>query len=191
MTNIPAAAARALPLEKKWLIVQNYRATKKDEPDEFISSLKKQEAAPDLAELRKMGMADSVGGQSTEWKNKFCRRGGHNHLFLLLSKLINNAKQTGNTEETMAVISEIPGVLNHLVVLEEGLAAVTENQSVQILVRTMDFVSPAAQNVTLKLLGTRFVGGKVFEKKKKNENCFLISYSLRFSFTCSLSHSSP
>jgi hypothetical protein len=141
--------------------VQNYRATKKDEPDEFISSLKKQEANPDLAELRKMNMADSVGGQSVEWKNKFCRRGGHNHLFLLLSKLISNAKQTGNSDETMAVISEVPGVLNHLVALEEGLAAVTENQSVQILVRTMDFVTPAAQNVTMKLLGTIFVGGKV------------------------------
>lgn len=74
MTNIPAAAARALPLEKKWLIVQNYRATKKDEPDEFIALLKKQELAPDFAELRKANLAESVGGQSTEWKNKFCRR---------------------------------------------------------------------------------------------------------------------
>ncbi len=160
MTNIPAAAARALPLEKKWLIVQNYRATKKDEPDEFISALKRQETIPDLGELIKMGMAAHVAAQSQEWRNKFCRRGGHNHLFLLLSKLISNAKQSGSNEDSLAVISQVPAVLAVLVVTEEGLAAVMETQSVQILVRTLDFVSPTAQGVIMKLLGSIFVAGK-------------------------------
>ena len=95
MTNIPAAAAKALPLDKKWRIVQEFRATKKDEPDEFINSLKGQESSPDWKELEKIGVSKSIAGQSKEWMTKFCKRGGHNHLFLLLSKLMGNAKQSG------------------------------------------------------------------------------------------------
>ena len=155
MTNIPAAAARALPLAKKWRIVQEYRATKKDEPDEFIAQITGQESDPSLAELSKMNMPVFVAQQSVEWKNKFCRRGGLNHLFLVLAELISNAKAAGAEVDasSMSVVSQVPVVLELLLQESEGLQAVTENsQSMQILVRSLDFVDTEAQRLIFKLL---------------------------------------
>lgn len=166
-TNIPAAAARALPLEKKWRIVQEFRATKKDEPDDFIGSLKKHELAPDWREVERLGISVYIAGQTAEWQSKFCRRGGHNHLFLLLSKLMSNAKQSGLTQDAahMAVVGDVTKAIQLLVAAgEDGLVAVTENaQSMQILVRSLDCVDEKAQAVIVKLLSTVFAkaaGGK-------------------------------
>ncbi len=59
--------------------VQEFRATKKDEPDEFIKSLQKQETMPVLGEVEKLATSKHITAQSAEWLVKVTKAHAHAH----------------------------------------------------------------------------------------------------------------